>query len=120
MSIDNARIFDDLTRVAGGAASILSALGKQLQTGLRDQMGVDVHSSMFGGAPANDDVERLQGVVTKLRLEQEELKRRVADLESLLGKKAKPAAKTKTAAAKKPAKAPAKKAAAKKTAARKK
>lgn len=120
MSIDN-RLFDDLTRVAGGAASILSAVGKQLGEGLKDQMGDKFNfapSGSNGYSAANDDVERLQGVVTKLRMEQDELKARIAALEALLDvkpkakastKAAKPsAAKPKKAAAAKPAKAKAK------------
>lgn len=117
MAIDN-KLFDNLTRVAGGAASILSAMGKQLGDGLKDRMEDRFGSSPFSGpfpaSAANDDMDRLQGVVTKLRLEQEELKARVAELEALLGvKKAAPKAKTAT---KKPV---AKKVAAKKTAAKK-
>lgn len=81
--MDNSRIIDDLTRVAGGAFTVFSSIGKQIQSNLKDQMG-DKFSPSF----ANDDVTRLQGVVSKLRLEQEELKARVAELESMLGKKA--------------------------------
>lgn len=93
MSQDNSRLFDDLTRVAGGAVSVFSALGKQLQAGIQDKK--------FGGNDgASDDVARLQGVITKLRLEQEDLKLRVAALEALVGVK-KPVAKK--APAKKPA-----------------
>ncbi|MEK7801470.1 MAG: hypothetical protein AAB276_03355 [Pseudomonadota bacterium] len=107
MSQDNSRLFDDLTRVAGGAASVFSALGKQLQAGMQDKK--------FGSnGSASDDVVRLQGVVTKLRLEQEDLKQRVAALEALVGIK-KPAAKKaapakKVSASKTPAKKPAAKA----------
>lgn len=98
--MDNNRILDDLSRVAGGAFSVLSALGKQVQGNLKDQMG-----DKFGSASSNDDVARLQGVVTKLRIEQEDMKARIAELEAMLGKKAKPAtkAKTKPAAKAKPA-----------------
>lgn len=117
MSIDN-RLFDDLTRVAGGAASILSAVGKQIGEGLKDQMGDKFNfpsSSAAGFSAANDDVERLQGVVTKLRMEQEDLKARIAALESMLNVKPKASAPAKKAPAK--ASAPkAKKAANSKTA----
>lgn len=98
--MDNSRIIDDLSRVAGGAFSVLSALGKQVQSNIKDQVG-----DKFASPSANDDVARLQGVVTKLRIEQEDLKSRIAELEALIGKKAPakkavPAAKAK---AKKPA-----------------
>ena len=101
--MDNSRILDDLTRVAGGAISVFSALGKQIQNNMKDQMGDKFGASSF----ANDDVARLQGTVTKLRMEQEALKARIAELESMMG--AKPSTKAK-------AKAPAAKAKAKKTA----
>ncbi len=90
--MDNSRILDDLTRVAGGAFTVFSSLTKQIQTNLKEQMG-----DKFAPSFANDDVTRLQGVVTKLRVEQEELKSRIAELESMLGKKP---AKKKTSAAK--------------------
>lgn len=96
--MDNSRILDDLTRVAGGAFNVFSALGKQIQNNLKDQMG-----DKFAPSAANDDVARLQGVVTKLRMEQEDLKTRIAELEAMLGKK--PKAPSKKAAAKPVAKA---------------
>jgi BMFP domain-containing protein YqiC len=98
--MDNSRILDDLSRVAGGAFSVLSSLGKQVQSNLKDQMG-----DKFASPSANDDVARLQGVVTKLRIEQEDLKSRIAELEAMMGqtgkkkspaKKAAPAAKAKS------------------------
>lgn len=84
---NNSRILDDLTRVAGGAFTILSTLGKQVGSNLKDQMG-----DKFASPHANDDVIRLQGMVSKLRIEQEDLKKRVAELETMVGKK--PAKKT--------------------------
>lgn len=105
MTNDNARLFDDLTRVAGGAASIFSAIGKQLQAGLQDQMGRSFSSS------SSDEVTRLQGTVTKLRLEQEELKKRIAELETMMGVKKQPAKKA-ASPARKPVAKPAKKKAA--------
>lgn len=110
MSNDNARLFDDLTRVAGGAVSVLSAIGKQVQAGLQEQVGKNF-SGISGGSA---DVERLQGVITKMRIEQEDLKKRVAELEAMVGVKKKSAPADK-AAKKAPAKAKAKKAPAKKS-----
>ena len=80
--MDNSRILDDLSRVAGGAFSVLSALRTQIQHNVKDQMG-----NKFSSSAGNDDVARLQGVVTKLRIEQEELKSRIAELEAMLGPK---------------------------------
>jgi len=93
--MDNSRIIDDLTRVAGGAVSVLSALGKQIQGNLKDQLG-----DKFPSGVANDDVVRLQGMVSKLRIEQESLKTRIAELEAMMGKKT-PAKKAVKKAAKK-------------------
>ena len=101
--MDNNRILDDLTRVAGGAFSVLSALGKQVQNNLKDKMDVP-----FGASAANDDVVRLQGMVSKLRIEQEELKKRIAELESLAGVAPKKAKSAPKAAAKSTAKPKAK------------
>ena len=93
---DTSRILDDLTRVAGGALNVFSTLGKQIQNNLKDQIG-----DKFASPNAQDDMVRLQGVVSKLRIEQEDLKARIASLESLLGQK--PAKKaTPKAAAKAP------------------
>jgi BMFP domain-containing protein YqiC len=96
--MDNSRILDDLTRVAGGAFSVFSALGKQLQNNLKDQMG-----DKFSSSSNTDDVTRLQGVVTKLRMEQEDLKSRIAELETMLGKKAAPKTASKAKAKSAPA-----------------
>ncbi len=95
---NNSKILDDLTRVAGGAFTILSTLGKQIQSNMKDQVGSPLSSKFSFSTPANDDVERLQGMVSKMRVEQEELKKRVTYLEGLLGKKANTAAKAKTTA----------------------
>ncbi|HPQ50850.1 MAG TPA: hypothetical protein PKZ89_04170 [Alphaproteobacteria bacterium] len=116
MTIDN-KLFEDLTRVASGAASVFASLGKHLGEGLKDQM--DEKFSGGSSSTAHEDVDRLQGVITKLRVEQEYMKKRIEELEALLGKK--PAAKaTKKsvvkATATTKAKAPAKKAAVKKRA----
>ncbi len=105
MSNDNARLFDDLTRVAGGAVSVLSAIGKQLQAGLQEQVGKNF-SGMSGGSA---DTERLLGVISKMRVEQEELKKRVAELESMIGVKKKASPAKKASANTKAKKAPAKK-----------
>ncbi len=94
MTIDN-KLFEDLTRVASGAATVFVTLGKQLGEGLKDQVGEKFAPDfMAGNSAANDDIDRLQGVVTKLRIEQEDMKKRIAELEAMLGKKV-PAAKTK-------------------------
>jgi BMFP domain-containing protein YqiC len=77
--MDNRRILDDLTRVAGGAFTVLSTLGKQVQNNLKDQMG-----NQFSSSESNDAILHLQGMVTKLRIEQEDLKKRIRELETLV------------------------------------
>lgn len=77
--MDNRRILDDLTRVAGGAFTVLSTLGKQVQNNLKDQMG-----NQFSSSESDDAILHLQRMVTKLRIEQEDLKKRIRELETLL------------------------------------
>ncbi|MBL8642275.1 MAG: hypothetical protein JNL76_09210 [Alphaproteobacteria bacterium] len=77
--MDNRRILDDLTRVAGGAFTVLSTLGKQVQNNLKDQMG-----NQFSSSESDDAILHLQGMVSKLRIEQEDLKKRIRELETLL------------------------------------
>lgn len=105
------RLLDDLVRVAGGAASLLSSVGQQLGADFRGFRDRDSHDEM-----ESQDISRLQATISKFRLEQESLKKRVAELEAALAGAVKPA-KTKASAAKKPSKQAAKPAAAKKTAA---
>lgn len=49
MTIDN-KLFDDLTRMAGGAANIMTGIGKQISAGLKDQLK-DQMSGKFAGFP---------------------------------------------------------------------
>lgn len=80
---NNSRILDDITRVAGGAFTVLSAIGKQVQSNMKDQF----ENNFVGNSPANDDMERLTAMVSKLRTEQEAMKKRIAELEDMVGKK---------------------------------
>lgn len=106
MASDN-RLFDDLARMAGGAASLISTVRRQVSSDLRER--AHSYSSRMDIA-SQDEVERLQAAVSKFRVEQEQMKKRIADLESLLAGKA---------SGKTAAKAPAKKKPAAKTAKRK-
>ena len=90
MMKDN-RLFDDLVRVAGGAASLLSSVGQQLGADFRGLRDNDARDE--GGS---EDIQRLQATISKFRLEQESLKKRVAELEAALAGTAKPAKATKT------------------------
>ena len=93
MATDN-RFFDDLARMAGGAASLASTIRRQVSADLKER----THS--FSAKMDSSEIERLQAMVSKLRSEQEVMKKRIADLEALAG----PKAKSKATSKKKPAK----------------
>lgn len=78
------KLLDDIARVAGGAVSILSSLSSQMRADLRDR--VDVMSERMDLVP-REEVERMKAMLQKARLEQEELKKRVASLEQKLNGK---------------------------------
>lgn len=129
------RFFDDLSRVASGAASAFSGLRDEVDQMIRQRLKrVIADMDMV----TREEFEAVEAIATKAREEQEVLSEKVAALEAELGKLTKPAAKS-GAAAKKPAaaktaskaaaakaatsaeatKKPARKPAARKTAARK-
>ncbi len=98
MASDN-RLFDDLARMAGGAASLISTVRRQVGSDLKER--AQSYTSRMDLA-TRDEIERLQATISKFRIEQEQLKSRVTELEAALGKKTslKPA----TASKKKPVK----------------
>ena len=96
MASDN-RFLDDLARMAGGAASLASTIRRQVSSDLKER--AHSYTSRMDLADGSD-VERLQATVSKLRSEQELMKKRIAELEAAIGSKAKP----KTASKKKPVK----------------
>lgn len=95
----NKDFLDDVARVAGGAASLLSTVRQQIRSDLKERVGA--YASKMGD-DTSSEMERLQATVNKFRIEQEELKKRVAILEAALLGKAKAAPKTKVAAKSKP------------------
>ncbi len=100
MAADN-RFFDDLARMAGGAASLVSTVRRQIRSDLKDRVGAYTSKMDLAG---RDEIERLQAMVTKYRVEQDQMKRQIAELEAALGGKAKPAAPKKKPASSKSAK----------------
>ena len=73
------RIFDDIARVAGGAIGALSGVRGELEARLRDQLerilaGMDLVS--------REEFEAVKAMAAKARTEQEELLRRIAELEA--------------------------------------
>ncbi len=90
------RIFDDLAKVAGGAASTLSGVKAEIEGLIRQQIErLLVNADMV----PRDEFDAVKAVAAKARSEQEALENRVRALEKKLGvkppaperKKAKPA-----------------------------
>jgi BMFP domain-containing protein YqiC len=83
------RFFDDIARVANGAAGALSGVRADIEARVRDRLervlaGMDLVS--------REEFEAVKAMAAKARAEQEELLRRIAVLESQLqtGDKASP------------------------------
>jgi BMFP domain-containing protein YqiC len=75
------RFFDDLARVAAGAMGTLSGVKGEVESRLREQLervlaGMDLVT--------RDEFEAVKAMAAKARAEQEELARRVAELETLV------------------------------------
>jgi BMFP domain-containing protein YqiC len=75
------RFFDDLARVAAGAMGALSGVRGEIETRVREQLervlaGMDLVS--------RDEFEAVKVMAAKARSEQEDLAKRVAELESRL------------------------------------
>jgi BMFP domain-containing protein YqiC len=73
------RFFDDLARVAAGAMGTLSGMKSEVESRVREQLervlaGMDLVS--------RDEFEAVKAMAAKARSEQEDLERRVDDLES--------------------------------------
>ncbi len=98
------RLFDDLAKVANGAASTLNTMKSEVEGLVRQQIEkILVDSDMV----ARDEFEAARAVAVEARLQQEKLEKRVSELEAKLAAAitAKPGIRTKkTATAKKPQK----------------
>jgi BMFP domain-containing protein YqiC len=73
------RFFDDLARVAAGAVGTLSGVRSEVEARLRDQLervlaGMDLVT--------RDEFEAVKAMAAKARSEQEDLAKRVAELET--------------------------------------
>ena len=99
------RIFDDLAKVAGGAASTVAGLRDEAESMVRQQLE---RLMADGGTVSRDEFDAVKAVAAKARSEQEKLQRRVAALEAELGIKAPKAAPKKATARKTAAKPKAK------------
>ncbi|HXC11661.1 MAG TPA: accessory factor UbiK family protein [Stellaceae bacterium] len=81
------RFFDDLARVAAGAMGTLSGVKGEVESRLREQLervlsGMDLVT--------RDEFEAVKAMAAKARAEQEDLARRVVELEGLLAAMRKP------------------------------
>ena len=81
------RLFDDLARVAGGAASAFSGVRGEIEARVRAQLervlaGMDLVS--------REEFEAVKAMAAKARAEQEDLQRRLAELEARDKKTASP------------------------------
>lgn len=75
------RLFDDLARVAAGAISTLSGVRGEVESRLREQLervlaGMDLVS--------REEFEAVKAMAAKARAEQEDLQKRLAELEARL------------------------------------
>ncbi|MEE8350760.1 MAG: accessory factor UbiK family protein [Rhodospirillales bacterium] len=97
------KIFDDLAKVAGGAASSFAGLKSEIDDMVRQQI-----ERLLSGANIvpRDEFDAVKAVAAKARAEQEKLEKRVQALEKKLGVKAPSQPSGKTKAKKKPAKKP--------------
>jgi BMFP domain-containing protein YqiC len=75
------RFFDDLARVAAGAVGTLSGVRSEVESRLRDQLE-RVLSGM--NLVTRDEFEAVKAMAAKARAEQEDMAKRVAELEILV------------------------------------
>jgi len=80
-----AKIFDDLAKVAGGAASTLSGIKGEVESLVRQQIErILIDADMV----PRDEFDAVKAMAAKARSEQETLEKRVRDLEKKFGVKA--------------------------------
>lgn len=80
------RIFADLAQLAGGAMGVFSDLRQKLKEETKDRMGSAMGRAMNQfDLVTQDDVERLSGMITKARLVQDDLIKRLGAIEKKLG-----------------------------------
>ncbi len=94
------RLFDNLARVAAGAMGALSGVKGEVETRLREQLervlaGMDLVS--------REEFEAVKEMAAKARAEQEDLARRVAELERELATRREPRLSSEPAASDPPA-----------------
>jgi BMFP domain-containing protein YqiC len=73
------RFFDDMARVAGGAASALTGVREEIEARVRGQLERILAGMDLVG---REEFEAVKAMAAKARGEQEDLLRRIADLEA--------------------------------------
>jgi BMFP domain-containing protein YqiC len=91
----NNRVLDDMARVAGGAVGALAGIRREIEAQVRHQL-----ERLMAGADmvTRDEFEAVRAMAEKARMEQEDLKEKVAALEAALAAKAEPERPRKAAA----------------------
>ena len=92
MPNDN-RLFEDFTRMAGGAMSSFTALREEMEARLREQVE---HMLIGMDLVRRDEFEAVQAMAEAARTENAELTRRIKTLEAKFAKPARPAARKRT------------------------
>lgn len=72
------KIFEDMSRIAGGAASLLSGMRQHLQEDIRQRVE-EIAARM--DLVSREELDQLKETVTKLRKDQTALEKRLAALE---------------------------------------
>lgn len=98
------KIIDDLARTAGETAGLVAGIANQAKSSIRSRIDELAHNMDL---VPRADFERIESMLIKSRKEQEELKQRIAALESIINPKSNK--KTDTNTVKKPLKKKAKK-----------
>lgn len=80
----NAKFFDDLAKMVGGAVSAMGNLKEQLTGEVKERVDdIIAHMDMV----TREEFDLVQDMLKKSRLEQEQLKKRLAALESKIANK---------------------------------
>lgn len=76
-----AKIFDDIAKVTGGAVSTLSGIKEELENLIRQQIErILIDADMI----PRDEFEVVKALATKARCKQEEMEKRILELEKII------------------------------------
>ena len=76
--LEREKVLDDIAKIAGGTISALSGLNQQIRDEIRTR--IDEAAMRLDLVP-RQDFERLETMLVKAREEQEQLRKRIEDLE---------------------------------------